>query len=97
MNPNDAVYLWKDWEDTGNVAVASMDGNSSMTPPLTTTLNTPKTVPNSMHSITKLKTTPNYPPNSPSSIKDCGTSNLVPSKTMTKPKEREIFCCYSSG
>ena len=22
MNPNDAVYLWKDWEDTGNVAVA---------------------------------------------------------------------------
>ena len=27
MNPNDAVYLWKDWEDTGNVAVAPTEGS----------------------------------------------------------------------
>ena len=27
INPNDAVYLWKDWEDTGNVAVAPTDGS----------------------------------------------------------------------
>ena len=26
MNPNDAVYLWKDWEDTGNVVVAPTEG-----------------------------------------------------------------------
>ena len=27
MNPNDVVYLWKDWEDTGNVAVAPTEGS----------------------------------------------------------------------
>ena len=81
INPNDAVYLWKNWEDTGNDAVAPTDGSSSTTPPLTTALNIPKTVPNSMPSIMKLKTTHTYLPNSPSSIKDCGTSNWPPSKT----------------